>query len=326
MPPTPLFWALAGVALLSVAVQTRPPAAEFAAEVAYRRQVKSDLKAGRQPRPRSALAAAAFAGRDWDEESGHADGAPPAPAPPLFGIQRWPDGTWAADVALVSLGCTRKGCLIGALSLWWKPPNWPMEWDLYLLVAVHGYSTFCPSATYFRHFSPRARVPHSVLLGSVATRSTWGLLWVSSTLVGLGAELQQALGRLGFLGLYAAGGLAASLVSMTCRRTAHGHGGVLAACAFHTLVAPHARHNLMGVELGAQSALAAQVGLACSAALQGDAPGPVLLANFAPCAVAAFAFGASRMRVASRVADVTAIAMRAAWGGVLAAAPPETAA
>lgn len=320
MPPTPLTWALAGVALLSVAVQTRPPAAEFKAEVEYRRHVKADLKAGRRPRPRPILAAAALADGDGDEEGASADGAPPAAK--LFGIQRWPDGAWAADIAVVSLGCTRKGCLIGAGSLWWRPPSWPMEWDLYLLVAVHAYSTFCPSATYFRHFCPRARVPHSVLLGAVATRSTWGLLWVSSTLLGLGAELQQAIGRLGFLGLYAAAGLAASLVSMASRHSAHGHGGVLAACAYHTLVAPNARHNIMGVQLGARSALAAQVGLACSAAFQGDAPGPVLLSNLAPCAVAAVAFGATRMRIASRLAAAAALAVPAAWRGAGAAAPP----
>lgn len=324
MPPTALFWALAGVALLSVVVQTRPPAAEFAAEVAYRRQVKADLKAGRRPQPRPAPATAASG--DGDGEGASDDGAQPAPTAPLFGIHRWPRGTWAVDAAVVSLGCTRKGCLIGAGTLWWAPPSWPMEWDPYLLLAAHAYSTFCPSATYFRHFSPRSSVPHSVLLGAVATRSTWGLLWVGSTLVGLGAELQQALGRMGFLCLYLAAGLAASLVSMSFRRSAHGHGGILAACAYHALVAPNARHNLMGVELGARAALAVQVGLASSAAFQGDAPVPVLLANLAPCAVAAAAFGANRWHIASRLA--AAIAMAWGWEAAEAAAasPPATAA
>eukprot|EP00967_Tisochrysis_lutea_P004052 scaffold4825_cov38-Tisochrysis_lutea.AAC.2 len=296
MPPTPLFWALSATALVSVLVQCRPSAADFLTEVEYRRQVRSDIKAGRRPRARPVAAAQPSGG----EEEGGPRRSPVAP--PLFRMHQWADGSWALDAAIVSVGCTRRGCLIGLACLWWRLPSWPMEWDVYMLGAIHAYSTFCSNEIYFRNFAPRLRAPHSILLGSVATRSMWELLWVGSTLLGLGSDLQRAVGRFGFIGLYLGAGISASLVSALYRRSAHGHGGVLALCAYHTFMAPNARHNIMGVELGAKSALAVQLALACSGAFQGDAPLPVFASNLAPCLVAIAAYCLVRLRLIPRLA------------------------
>jgi len=213
MAPTPLFWALAAAALASVLIQCRPPASDFAEEVEYRRQVKKDLAAGRRPRPRSAKPKAAAA---QGEDAADSDDLGSAS---MFGLRRWDGGLWAADAGIASLGCTPKGCLIGFATLWWRPPSWPRDYDVYMLAALHAYSAFCPTDVYFRNFAPRLRRPHTVLLGAVATRSIWELMWVGSTLLGLGTELQKALGRGGFLALYLGAGEAFELTP-PCAQTA----------------------------------------------------------------------------------------------------------
>jgi len=76
-------------------------------------------------------------------------------------VHRWPDGSWAADAALVSVGCTRKGCLLGVFGHWWRLATWPAEWDLGAIGAVHTYAALCGSDVYYRHFAPRSRLRHT---------------------------------------------------------------------------------------------------------------------------------------------------------------------
>mmetsp|Transcript_7707 Transcript_7707/g.22580 ORF Transcript_7707/g.22580 Transcript_7707/m.22580 type:complete len:280 (+) Transcript_7707:680-1519(+) len=266
------------VALTAAALlQTRPPAHSFRAEVDYLRQAKRELAAGRRPTPRKS-------NEEVDEMGG------------IGAVHRWPDGSWAADAALVSVGCTRKGCLLGVFGHWWRLATWPAEWDLGAIGAVHTYAALCGSDVYYRHFAPRARLPHTLLLGAFATRSVFELLWVGSTLYALGRPLQAALGRVGFAALYVGAGVAASLVCMLARRSSSGHGGLLGVCAYHALLLPRARQSIMGIEMGSKPALAAQIAIASQGAFQGDRPLPILAANLAPCLVAAAAFAAHDRR------------------------------
>jgi len=131
------------VALTAAALlQTRPPAHSFRAEVDYLRQAKRELAAGRRPTPRKS-------NEEVDEMGG------------IGAVHRWPDGSWAADAALVSVGCTRKGCLLGVFGHWWRLATWPAEWDLGAIGAVHTYAALCGSDVYYRHFAPRARLRHT---------------------------------------------------------------------------------------------------------------------------------------------------------------------
>ena len=54
-------------------------------------------------------------------------------------------------------------------------------------------------------------------------------------------------------------GLASSLCSLVLRHSANGAGCALASCCFHALAAPHSRHVIFGLEMGARPALAVQV-------------------------------------------------------------------
>lgn len=191
-----------------------------------------------------------------------------------FGIERFPEeerGLWALDSGVLTVACTKKRCYVGALGSWRKLPGG--EYDLYALAALHGFACLISHkygpTVFFRHFAPRLVEPHTVLGGAFATSSPFEMLWLGSTLLGLGHELQRALGRGGFLALWLAGAVGMSLAAAVLRHTCTGTGGILASFTYHTIAAPHARHSLYGIEMGARQALAVHVGIACLPAFQG---------------------------------------------------------
>mmetsp|Transcript_33859 Transcript_33859/g.74311 ORF Transcript_33859/g.74311 Transcript_33859/m.74311 type:complete len:257 (-) Transcript_33859:613-1383(-) len=173
---------------------------------------------------------------------------------PVFGLKSWPEeGLWAVDAAAFSFGCNRRGaCLLGVFGNWWRLPSWQADWDLWLLTSLHAGSFACCTydpAAYFRNFAPRLRKPYTLLSSAFAISSIMELLWVCSTLASLGSSLQQSLGRFQFLGLYLfAGGLVVAYALCT-RNSSHGHGGTLAISAFHAMMAPRAKHSVMGSQL-----------------------------------------------------------------------------
>jgi len=228
-------------AAIALVIATRPPAETLPSEVAKLRAVKRRGKVE----------------RDWTFK-GHSGS--------LLKMHRWPDDLWAADALIVSFGCTQRGtCFVGTLGKWWRLPKWMPKWDLWLLAGVHGTACACYMQSpmlYHQLFSPRASAPHTVLLGAFASSNPWELLWIGSTIVGLGQELQRALGRAGFIGLYLVAALASSVCSMLLRCSARGHGGILAAMAYHTILSPRSQHNIFGLTLGARQALAVQTVMA----------------------------------------------------------------
>lgn len=220
-----------------------------------------------------------------------------------FGVERWPeDRLWALDAGLVSLGCTSKKCFVGVLGSWNGLPG--PQYDLYALAAAHGvacfvYHSYGPG-TFYRYFAPLLSKPHTVLCGAFATSSAFEMLWLGSSLLGLGHELQRALGRAGFLALWLCGALGMSLAAATQRHSTNGTGGILAAFTYHTLAMPHARHSLYGVSMSARSALAVHLGIACLPAFQGsDKPAVALGLAALPLAVGAAFFHGGWLRLRS---------------------------
>lgn len=106
----------------------------------------------------------------------------------------WPnERMWALDGVLFSVGCTHKRCFLGALGSWWGAPRWTPDTDLWALAAVHAIS--CATShfeprTYHRYFSPNTNRPHSIILGAFATAGVMELIFMVTTLNGIGANLQ----------------------------------------------------------------------------------------------------------------------------------------
>ncbi|KAL1495614.1 hypothetical protein AB1Y20_016974 [Prymnesium parvum] len=202
---------------------------------------------------------------------------------------------WACDALLLSVGCVRRTCFVGALGSWWRLPSRSAAAERWLLCAAHiaaAATRLAAPSAYFRWFQPSLRRPASVLLAAFATSGLFELVWTVTTIEGEGADLQQSrlLGRTNFLYLYIGSALASSLCSLATRSSAFGAGGLLATCCFHALAAPHARHVIFGVEMSGSTALAAQVVFACYPALNnGNAPA-VLLVNLVPTLGGAVAF------------------------------------
>lgn len=204
------------------------------------------------------------------------------------GTAEWPErGLWAADLGVATVACTRRACFVGVLGAWRRFPRWRAQHDLWVLLGAHGAA--CALAhldlgAYHRHFTPRLKRPHSLLLGAFATASPFELLWFGSSLLGVGAELQRGLGRLGYLALYLAGAAASTAFATATRHSSNGSGGVLATCAFHALAHPNARHSVFGLEMGARASLGAQVLIAsCPSFVAGGAT--LLTMNAIPVAV-----------------------------------------
>ena len=278
-------------AILLTSMLTRPPAASFAAEVARRK--------ARAPAPKSA----------WTKQlaplrSAWAVGDMGA----AWGVVRsrsrirtrdWEDpDAWAIDAVFLSYGCyrgRRTTCFVGTAGRWYRQPTWTAAADLWSLMAVHAISFACyhySPTTYFRYFEPSTRRPHSIPLAAFATSSVFSMLWLGSTLLSLGPDLQRLLGRRRFARLYLGAGLASTCFSLAFRHSATGAGGAIATIAYHALAAPHARHDIMGVPMGARTALAVHVGIASMPALGAAAhvAGRVLAINLVPVAIGAGAY------------------------------------
>ena len=216
------------------------------------------------------------------------------------------DETWAVDAVFLSYGCarSRKGrqsCFVGAAGDWHKVPSWTPSWDRYLLVALHALACACANfdpASYFRNFEPRASQPRSVLLGAFGTSQPLHMMWLAATILGVGADVQREIGRMRFVGLYVAAGLASSFCSMLFRASASGAGGALACYTFHVLAAPHTQHSIFGVTMSARVALAVQLIIACSPAIgqPWHRARKLLLINLVPTAIGAQTYFATQPR------------------------------
>lgn len=224
----------------------------------------------------------------------------------LFGRHTYNTTTLTLRVTatpLVLFACANSSrasrCYVGALGTYLHVPP---KADLWLLAGAHAAA--CAIAhtwpdVYYGYFMPRRSEPASVLLGAFATSSAWELAWLVSTLLGTGAELQRRaiLGRGGFLALYAGGAIASSLCALVFRASPSGAGGALAACTYHCLHAPHARHEIFGQAMGAKQALAVQLGLTCWPAISngGRRALPTLLMAGLPVAVGAVLYRSRRL-------------------------------
>ena len=247
------------------------------------------------------------------------------------GTRHWDEeGYWAVDGVVVTLACTRKACFAGVLGRWQRLPG--RKVDVYALVGTHGASCAISYAYglgfFYRHFAPRFSRPHTILFSAFATSHPFTLLWLASLLLGIGSELQRALGRIGFAllctrplpfdllfkahmiaslalslecapiesrshgGADLGGALITSLFAAAYRRSNDGTGGVLALCCYHALAAPNAQHNIFGIQMGAKMALACQVAIASLPAFSGgqSQPGTTLVMAALPLAVGAVAF------------------------------------
>ncbi len=259
-------WVMAvGLAALA---STRPPAPSLDAELRRLRTLAKALGSS-APQPRE-LRHKPYADRLRDAAS----------AERTLGYVELANGTWAVDAGLVTLGCTRrKTCFVGLLGDWWRLPSWSREGDVYGLVAAHGAAALLHSqdiAAFYRHFAPRVSRPHTLFTSIFATSGLFEALWICSSLLSIGGDLQIALGRGGFAALYIGSGLLISLCALYSSSATPGHGGLVAALVVHTRMFPRLRRSIMGVEMGAWSALAAQLGLASLPAFRG-APRPLLL-------------------------------------------------
>ena len=279
------------VPVVALLITSRPPAASFPSRIASLRAKQ------RQPTAYAQLSAE-FAKKDsllskfnvgyheFDEiapTSGDSDAAPSAAAPKTL---------WVAEIAVASLGCTRRTCFVGAAGSWWQIPKWSKDTDVFVLAGLHALAcaTFhYDVAAYYRHFAPRWSRPQSLLLGIFGVPSPWELLWLITSLVNYGPELQRALGRLGFVHLYLAAGLASTVAGLMLRCGGTGAAGVLAHLTFHVCRQPSARHTIFGVTLPAPAALAVQVGFASWQLLQTGGALAVLAVSGTPCALGAAA-------------------------------------
>ena len=185
---------------------------------------------------------------------------------------------WATQYIFFSVGCTHKKCFAGVLGAWRPMPD--REFDLYALLACHGAACLLAHTYgmlfFFQTFSPSLSKPHTLLTAIFATSSPFEMLWLCGCILGVGSDLQRAIGRIGFLILYIAGGVSSVLLAAYNRHSANGAGGALASMAYHALAAPRARHNILGFDMGAKMALAVQAGLASWPAFNG-APQPLLI-------------------------------------------------
>ena len=279
------------VAFSAALIAARPRAASFPSRIASLRAKQ------RQPTAYAQLSAE-FAKKDsllskfnvgfheFDEAaptSGDSDAAPSAAAPKTL---------WVAEIAVASLGCTRRTCFVGAAGSWWQIPKWSKDTDVFVLAGLHALAcaTFhYDVAAYYRHFAPRWSRPQSLVLGIFGVPSPWELLWLITSLVNYGPELQRALGRLGFVHLYLAAGLASTVAGLMLRCGGTGAAGVLAHLTFHVCRQPSARHTIFGVTLPAPAALAVQVGFASWQLLQTGGAVAVLAVSGTPCALGAAA-------------------------------------
>jgi hypothetical protein len=277
------------VPLLVLMVLTRPLASEWPGVVArLRRKDKAGYGSFSQ-----AMEPVREAWNDVDERWDRLY----ALAAERYGVctQRWDDQQlWATDASLFTVACTKKKCFVGALGVWRAVPG--PEIDLWALLGANGVACAVCYAydvrTFYQIFSPRFSEPHTLLTSMFATSSPFELLWMYGTILGLGRSLQRALGRGGFLALYLSGGISATLIALFQRHSSTGAGGVLATLTYHTLLAPHSRHSVFGIEMGAKMALAVQVGFCCWPALSGQAarPGVLLAMNGMPTFLAAALF------------------------------------
>ena len=186
---------------------------------------------------------------------------------------------WAMDALLLTVGCTHRRCYVGILGKWRAVPG--AQYDLYALIAAHAAAVllaYHDMRAYHRLCSPRLSAPHTLLTALFAASSPFELLWLVGSIMGLGPDLQRSIGRLGYLALYLGGSLSSVLLAAYLRHSVNGSGGALASCAYHALVAPHARHSIFGLEMGARMALAAQAGLASLPATHEGARSAVILA------------------------------------------------
>ena len=199
---------------------------------------------------------------------------------------------WAFDALLLTVGCTHRRCYVGILGKWRAVPD--AKYDLYALIAAHAAAVllaYTDMGLYHRLCSPRLSAPHTLLTALFAASSPFELLWLVGSIMGLGPNLQRTIGRLGYLALYIGGSLSSVLLGAYVRHSVNGSGGALASCAYHALVAPHARHSVFGLEMGARMALAAQAGLASLPATHEGARSAVILAlNGVPILVGAVVF------------------------------------
>ena len=167
-----------------------------------------------------------------------------------FGSRAWPEEKlWAMDAVLLSAGCTHKKCFVGVLGSWRKLPCAAI--DLYILAAAHGsaiavFYHFGPTV-FYQHCAPRFSAPYTILTGAFATSSLFEMMWLTSTLFGLGHDLQRSIGRVRFLLLWLGGAGSVSLVAASLRHSCSGAGGVIAAFTYHAIVAPRAQYNIFGM-------------------------------------------------------------------------------
>lgn len=189
---------------------------------------------------------------------------------------------WAFDAVFATLGCTHRRCYLGVWGKWQRLPDEKM--DLYGLLGAHGlacaYSYHYGKIAFFRLFSPRMMEPHTLLFAMFATFDPFELVWLSSGILSLGADLQRSLGRTGFLSLYCGAAFVTAITAAYNRHSANGAAGALAAYAYHALVAPGARHSLFGIEMGARAALMVQCMLSAWPLRQ--RPGMAMVLNAIP--------------------------------------------
>jgi len=269
-------WAAVLVLALALLIAARPSTDSFEREVAIRRRK-------RPPQQRLELELRAFVDAPLKKLT-------------VGGLQESSEesGLWSSDLLIATVGCTQKTCFVGAVGRWLRLPRWERHFDLYAMLGMHCIGVFlcyqCPG-TFFEHFSPRLSHPHTVVLGMFACTSPVELLWLVSFASWLGRDLQKMIGRLGAIALYVACGLSSSLASAILRRSATGAGGLLGAFAYHTLAAPNASHNILGIALSPPKALLAQfIIMSWDVVTIPDQRLPLIICNGLPTALGAVMF------------------------------------
>lgn len=281
-PPSraPRQWATVLIIALSVFIAARPSTDSFMKEVALRRR--------KQP-PQQLL-----------ELELRAFMEAPLKKLTLSGLHESSEesGLWSSDLLLVTAGCTKQTCFVGAVGRWWRLRRWENYHDLYAMFAVHCLSVLLfyqyPGA-FFKHFSPQVARPHTTVLGVFACTSPFELFWLVSFTGGLGRDLQKIIGRPGTIALYSSCGLGSSLASAVLGRSATGAGGLLGTFAYHALAVPSASHRFLGMTLSPPKALIAQlIFTSWDVLTKPDQRLPLLICNGLPTVLGAiffFAFG-----------------------------------